>query len=148
MKLTRLAACGATMLALVAACVGTAAPAGATSGSCTARYEPKTYPSGYVVDTVYYCDSWQKAPVYGRTLITQHSWMYAGSNWYTCQRQDIGHQNPVTYNADGSANRNDWWLFTLADQSVDDGPGYWGYLPATYLVQGGNWQRVPGVPDC
>ncbi|MCZ4099180.1 hypothetical protein [Streptomyces sp. H39-C1] len=148
MKLTRLAACGATMLALVAACVGTVTPAGATSGSCTARYEPKTYPSGYVVDTVYYCDSWQKAPVYGRTLITQRSWMYAGSNWYTCQRQDIGHQNPVTYNADGSANRNDWWLFTLADESVDDGPGYWGYLPATYLVQGGNWQRVPGVPDC
>jgi hypothetical protein len=61
-----------------------------------------------------------------------------------CQKQ--GRANPVIQN-----NTNTWWLYTKGDPARPNIYRYahgWGYLPATAVSQGGQDQKVPGVPVC
>lgn len=67
--------------------------------------------------------------------------LWAGTNWFKCQKRFAGAENPPV----GSA-RNNWWLWTQADVGYS-GHG-WGWFPATYVSGGGNYAPVPGLPKC
>ncbi|WP_327695843.1 hypothetical protein [Streptomyces sp. NBC_00459] len=126
--------------AVVAGTLALAPPAGAAGGSCSG---PGPTVNGYA--TVY-CDTYVTASVtQGSTPYEGDSRevgiLYAGHNWFVCQIK--GRENPVIQGA-----HNNWWLETLADVVTRPGASGWGSFPATAVVQGGDWEPVPGVPIC
>ncbi|MEV4948251.1 hypothetical protein [Streptomyces sp. NPDC053755] len=133
-----------TSLATAAVLAGTLAlapPAGAAGGSCAGA--GPTTPWG---QPTVYCDTYVTASVtQGNTPFEGDSRevgiLYAGHNWFTCQLK--GRDNPVIQGA-----RNNWWLTTLADVVTRPGASGWGSFPATAVVQGNDWEPVPGVPLC
>lgn len=67
--------------------------------------------------------------------------LYAGDNWFACQRQITAWENPPV----GSA-RNNWWLWTQGDVGYSDGG--WGWFPANKVSGGGNYEPIPGLGTC
>ncbi len=64
--------------------------------------------------------------------------------WVICQHK--GRENPVI-----QGNRNTWWLYTQGDAARANDYGRddaWGYLPATAIAQGGQYEPIPGAPVC
>jgi hypothetical protein len=104
------------------------------------------------VKTKRYCNNFTSAPVYSVVdLRYPHGtgYMYSNPSWFICQV--IGAENPRTHNNDGSVNTNFFWLYTKADTAVHDvtnPSSHWGWMPATYVLQGRNNAAVPGVPNC
>lgn len=65
--------------------------------------------------------------------------LWEGRHWFVCQT--VGGENPQVQQA-----RNNYWLYTQADEHPsNDG---WGWLPATYVNYGDDYEPIPGVPMC
>ncbi|WP_210594412.1 hypothetical protein [Streptomyces sp. GESEQ-35] len=83
-----------------------------------------------------------------RTLASAASgcWGNAGSKQgpggatYTAQ-QFTDRENPPVGDA-----RNNWWLWTQADDAYSNNG--WGWFPATKVSGGGNYQPIPGLQNC
>lgn len=91
-----------------------------------------------------YCHNYQAGDVVrpAQPSVTTYSgYLYAGDNWFVCQRQITAWENPPV----GSA-RNNWWLYTQGDVAYADRG--WGWFPATKVSGGGNYEPIPGLPTC
>jgi hypothetical protein len=141
-------------LAIAAAATGIlgAAPsAQAAPGSCGTSQQtvgPDTV-LHVTWNPIYFCDSWLRAPIYAQPDRNSQviGYMYAGRNWYVCQQFNgtPSGANPPT-SSGGQTNRNHWWLYTQGDEvAAQPGRQAWGFVPATYITQGGQEQPVPGV---
>jgi hypothetical protein len=96
-----------------------------------------------------FCDTFMASNTYALAdeSSAPQGYLPKGSNWFACQRE--GKETPITYNHNGTANRNTWWLLTEGTEDVaKDGHKGWGWIPATVVAQGGNYQSIPGVPFC
>jgi hypothetical protein len=137
-------------LAAVAAAAGTlvvtATTAEAVARSCSTR---GTYNAPIFGNRpLRWCDNRYWAPVYSLPELsyphgTGH--MKTTRSWFICQ--DFYGDNPETRNSNGKVNANNWWLYTKAD-TVVEGSSKWGWMPATYVLQGANDMPVPGIPYC
>ncbi|MBI3898730.1 MAG: hypothetical protein HY308_10600 [Gammaproteobacteria bacterium] len=69
-------------------------------------------------------------------------YLYAGNNWVVCQMKGLS-------NNDHGPGLNDIWLYTQSDKTLayPERQG-WGWLPATAMSYGGDYQPIPGVPWC
>ena len=141
-RLAAVVAIAAAPLTATSAQSATAAPGYCPSSGTV--YDP--YTNGGVTKTKYWCHNRYGAPVYAAWRVTPDDvdYMYSTYSWFTCQIQ--ADNNPVTRNSSGTYNYNNWWLRTQADTGT--GLDAWGWMPATYIIEGGNWQPIPNVPLC
>lgn len=122
--------------------------ANAAPGTCTRKVIDAHDTNGAVYHYGYVCNTFRDTYTYYNTGTASIDYrheglLYAGSNWVICQR--TGRTNPTT-TSNGHTNTNHWWLYTQGDVGYHDAG--WGWIPATYVTQGGNNAAVPGVPAC
>ncbi|MFC7403663.1 hypothetical protein [Georgenia alba] len=123
------------MVALASPTVGATASAATATASCwdgpnVTDYQGSTYDTSI-------CPTWKGSVVgFGST---DTGYLYAGNNFVVCQQR--GGENPQHGGA-----RNDIWLYTQGDEQYQDSG--WGWLPATVVSYGGDYQPIPGVPWC
>jgi hypothetical protein len=132
-----LASLGAVAVLATGAIALTPAGASAASG-CWGNAGTKTDPEGRTY-TARYCHNYQSGDImYNGDKLGV---LYAGDNWFACQKKWVGQENPPV----GSA-RNDWWLYTQGDTGSTHHA--WGWFPATKVSGGGNYEPIPGLPNC
>lgn len=118
-----------------------ASPAHAAAG-CSGAGPRVTDYAGTTWNTTY-CYNYQSGDI-GRgsnTAYLKTGYLYAGTNWFACQKRIPDWENPAVGNA-----RNNWWLWTQGDEAVQYGG--WGWFPATKVSGGNNYEPVPGLPLC
>jgi hypothetical protein len=88
----------------------------------------------------YYYFTWKSAQGNCTPLVHDDwcpvSWLWAGRNYFYCQVQQPAH----AWREGNSV--NNWWLWTGLDT------GGQGWISAVYVSVGGDWERIPGLPDC
>ncbi|GGT05460.1 hypothetical protein ACFFV7_09385 [Nonomuraea spiralis] len=129
---------GAAVLAL--GCLG--APSGATAQSASCWGGPTvTIPNGKTYSTKV-CPTWTQTRV--RELPATNGettgYLFPANNWVVCQRS--GGENDQL-----GGGRNNIWLYTEGDTTQNEYNG-WGWIPATSVSYGGDYQAIPGVPWC
>jgi hypothetical protein len=119
-------------------------PSTVASPSCDKGGPDIAGPSGRHFSTAY-CDVFQDAPAHMATdgSASVVGTLARGRHAMACQ--ELGAENPVTRNRDNTFNHNTWWLWTEIPPGQATG---WGWIPATYVKQGGEYQPVPGVDVC
>ncbi len=126
-------------VALAAGSSAIVAPSASADGSCwggptVTDYKGRTF-------ATHTCPTWTGTGVYDAVVTPETSgYLYAGDNWMVCQK--TGSNNPTF----GAGGQNDYWLYTQGDVSYFHGG--WGWIPATAVSYGGDWQPIPGVPLC
>ncbi|GAB2987772.1 hypothetical protein GCM10023080_061720 [Streptomyces pseudoechinosporeus] len=133
-----LASLGAAAVLAVGAVALTPASASAAPNGCWGNAGQKTGPNGNTY-TARYCHNYQGSEVGIGTTVT--GYLYAGDNWFTCQQQFTDRPNPPVGDA-----RNNWWLWTQGDEGYSNNG--WGWFPATKVSGGGNYEPIPGLPNC
>lgn len=123
-------------------------PVAASGGSCTAGGPTVWSPLGQQHNTVY-CPTWRGTNVYGYHVTGEASqvtgYLYGATNWFACQQQ--GAENPGF----GMGYKNTYWLLTQGDVATGVNSEYihaWGWIPATAVSYGGDYEPIPGVPFC
>lgn len=127
----------------------------ATSSSCTSGPYKTSYNGlhGYTA----YCHTFRVAPLSvnlpGAVDEQVIGKMYVEKAWVLCQMP--GRANPMTVNANGSLNSNNYWLLTQGDtwwstatKAAFQRQNGWGWMPATYVSEGSSDSPVPGVASC
>jgi hypothetical protein len=129
--------------AAVAATLTAAGPASAAAG-CSGAGPTVTDHLGNTWSTTY-CDAWLSGDLergVGKddpSEISGH--LYAGRAWFVCQQQVPHLENPPV-----GEYRNNWWLYTQGDVAYSDQG--WGWFPAVNVSGGGDYEPIPGLPDC
>lgn len=148
-RMSRVMSRSLLVLAATVSAVGVAlAVPSAASAASSCWGGPRVHELNAYYDAWYdtrYCPTWTGTEVYStRTPYPASSYvrgyLYAGTSWFVCQTR--GADNPALGGA-----LNDWWLFTMGDTATDEHAG-WGWIPATAVSYGGNWESIPGVPFC
>ncbi len=90
---------------------------------------------------VYYFETWKSATGFcqptPQTDSTSCGQLLAGRNYFYCQKRTADTWQEGEY-------LNDWWLYT----DLDTPKGAHGWVSAVYVTVGGNYERIPGLPDC
>jgi hypothetical protein len=123
----------------------------AAAATCSRSNAPVTDYNGRTFTYRYYCSTYVPQALYWNVnsadtrLFDDSGYMYkASSVWVICQF--VGRENPAI-----QYNHNNRWLYTWGDESRSEAGPYgngWGFIPATAVSQGGEYENVPGVPLC
>ncbi|WP_206440800.1 hypothetical protein [Streptomyces scabichelini] len=133
-----LASLGAAAVLAAGAVALTPATASAAPNGCWGNAGTKTDVDGRSYATKY-CHNYQSADLWYANKVVGH--LYAGDNWFACQRKVPDFPNPPVNGA-----KNDWWLYTQGDTGSSHGG--WGWFPANKVSGGGDYERIPGLPTC
>jgi hypothetical protein len=94
------------------------------------------------------CDVWQSAPLF-RDGKLHNNVLPVGKYTFACQFDNKQMANPQTSNEDGTVNNNNHWLWIKsAPAAAGDTAARSGWVPATFIAQGGSGAAVPGVAPC
>jgi hypothetical protein len=133
--------------AVTAVLVAAAVPSLASAGTTKAAAASGCWGTGPTVTdyaggrwATRYCHNYRAGQT--RMYSSATGWLYAGNNWFVCQKR-TNVPNPPVGNA-----KNNIWLYTQGDVSYSAVYKGWGWFPATYVSGGGNYDPIPGLRWC
>ncbi|YCK37138.1 hypothetical protein ACNF49_24715 [Actinomadura sp. ATCC 39365] len=132
--------CALAAGAVLVASLAFAPPAEARQASCwggptVTDYKGRTFSTST-------CPTWIQTAVLDQAALPGAETtgvLFPGDNWMVCQRRSG--ENP-----EYGGGRNNYWLYTQGDTSRLHGG--WGWIPATAVSYGGDYQAIPGVKLC